>query len=121
MILELKSMEGIMLTIALDLLFPLPYYIGLEIRQLHRKTTKQHWKRERQVTGQCDPSCASLVVALQGVANGTWKNVGLGKFWQDLEISEVFLISLEVSFLHGLFLLFLSVETFYQRVSGSDF
>ena len=56
-----------------------------------------------------------------GVANGTSKNVGLGKFWQDLEISEVFLISLEVSFLHGLFLLFLSLKTFYQRVSGSDF
>ena len=55
------------------------------------------------------------------VANGTSKNVGLGKFWQDLEISEAFLISLEVSFLHGLFLLFLSLETFYQRVSGSDF
>ena len=55
-----------------------------------------------------------------GVANGTSKNVGLGKFWQDLEISEAFLISLEVSFLHGLFLLFLSLETFYQRVSGSD-
>ena len=35
-------------------------------------------------------------------------------FWQDLKI-------LEVSFLHGLFLLFLSLETFYQRVSGSDF
>ena len=56
-----------------------------------------------------------------GVANGTLKNVGLGKFWQDFEISEAFLISLEVSFLHGLFLLFLSLETFYQRVSGSDF
>ena len=41
-----------------------------------------------------------------GVANSTTKNVGLGKFWQDLEISEAFLISLEVSFLHGLFLLF---------------
>ena len=41
-----------------------------------------------------------------GVANGTSKNVGLGKFWQDLEISETFLISLEVSFFHGLFLLF---------------
>ena len=27
----------------------------------------------------------------------------------------------EVSFFHGLFLLFLSLETFYQRVSGSDF
>ena len=56
-----------------------------------------------------------------GVANGTSKNVGLGKFWQDLEISEVFLISLEVSFFHGLLLLFLSLETFHQRVSGSDF
>ena len=41
-----------------------------------------------------------------GVANGTSKNVGLGKFWQDLEISEAFLISLEVSFLYGLYLLF---------------
>ena len=57
----------------------------------------------------------------EGVANGTSENVGLGKFWQDLEISEAFLISLEVSFLHGLYLLFLSLETFYQRVSGSDF
>ena len=56
-----------------------------------------------------------------GVANGTLKNVSLGKFWQDLEISETFLISLEVSFFHGLFLLFLSLETFHQRVSGSDF
>ena len=34
----------------------------------------------------------------QGVANGTMKNVGLGNFWQDLEISEAFLTSLEVSF-----------------------
>ena len=59
--------------------------------------------------------------SLLGVANGTSKNVGLGKVWQDLEISEAFLISLEVSFLHGLYLLFLSLETFYQRVSGSDF
>ena len=41
-----------------------------------------------------------------GVANGTSKNVGLGKFWQDLEISEAFLLSLEVSFFHGLFLPF---------------
>ena len=37
-----------------------------------------------------------------GVVNGTSKNVGLGKFWQDLEISEAFLTSLKVSFLHGL-------------------
>ena len=62
-----------------------------------------------------------VMLPFVGVANGTTKNVGLGKFWQDLEISEAFLISLEVSFLHGLFLLFLSLETFYQRVSGSDF
>ena len=40
---------------------------------------------------------------------------------QDLEISEAFLTSLEVSFLYGLFLLFLSLETFYQIVLGSDF
>ena len=38
------------------------------------------------------------------MANDTWKNVGLGKFWLDLEISKAFLISLEVSFLHDLFL-----------------
>ena len=42
--------------------------------------------------------------ALKGVANGTSKNVGLRKFCQDLEISEAFMI--EVSFFHGLFLLF---------------
>ena len=40
------------------------------------------------------------------MVNGTSKNVGLRKFWQDLEISEAFLICLEVSFFHGLFLLF---------------
>ena len=56
-----------------------------------------------------------------GVANATLKNLGLRKFWQDLEISEAFLTSLEISFLHGLFLLFLSLESFYQRVSGSGF
>ena len=67
------------------------------------------------------PSYLDHYLRLKGVANGTSKNVGLGKFWQDLEISEAFLISLEVSFLHGLYLLFLSLETFYQRVSGSDF
>ena len=50
------------------------------------------------------------------------KNMGLGKFCQDLEISEAFMISLEVSFFHGLFnFTFLSLETFYQRVSSSDF
>ena len=40
------------------------------------------------------------------MVNGTSKNVGPRKFWQDLEISEAFLKSLEVSFFHGLFLLF---------------
>ena len=55
------------------------------------------------------------------MANSTLKNVGVGKFREDLEISEAFLIGLEVLFLHGLFLLFLSLEIFYQRVSGSDF
>ena len=32
------------------------------------------------------------------MANGTQKILGLGKFWSDLEISEVFLMSHEVSF-----------------------
>ena len=56
-----------------------------------------------------------------GVANGTSKNASLAKFCQDLEISKAFLISLEVSFLRGLIFTFLSLETFYQGVSGSDF
>ena len=73
------------------------------------------WK-SGQVSGLC------IYKPLQGVANGTSKNVGLGKFWQKiLGISDTFLVSLEVSFFHGLFLLFLSLETFHQRVSGSDF
>ena len=72
------------------------------------------------VTG-ISKSTLKQAVAVPGVANGTSKNVGLGKVWQDLEILEAFLISLEVSFFHGLFLLFLSLETFHQRVSGSDF
>ena len=57
---------------------------------------------------------------LLGVANGTSKNVGLGKFWQDLEISEAFLISLEVSFFHGLLLPFWSLGLgFLTRNSAS--
>ena len=32
------------------------------------------------------------------------ENVGLGKVWPDLEISEAFLMGLEVSFLHNFFL-----------------
>ena len=42
----------------------------------------------------------------KGVVNDSLKNVGLRKCWQDREITIAFLISLEVSFLHGLFLLF---------------
>ena len=38
-----------------------------------------------------------VAVTTIGVANGTSKNVGLEKFWQDLEISEAFLVSLVFS------------------------
>ena len=50
------------------------------------------------------------------MAKGTSKNVVLGKFWQDLEISEAFLISLEVSFL-----LFLSLENSLTKSLGLGF
>ena len=40
------------------------------------------------------------------MANFASKNVGLGKFFQDLDISEAFMIRLEVSFFHGLFYFF---------------
>ena len=56
-----------------------------------------------------------------GVANGTSKNVGLGKFWQYLEISEASLISLEALVFAWFVFTFLSLETFHQRVSGSNF
>ena len=61
--------------------------------------------------GLCCTGCI-LDVSVLGVANGTSKNVGLGKFWQDLEIAEAFLISLEVLFLHGLFLHFFESRNF---------
>ena len=70
----------------------------------------------------------NLWILVPGVANGTSKNVGLGKFWQDLEISEAFLISLEVSCFHGLFLLFFESQNvstkslrvgFLTRISAS--
>ena len=71
------------------------------------------------LAGNCD---TYTVYAHVGVANGTSKNVGLRKFCQDLEISKAFLISLEVPFfLYSLIFTFLSLETFYQGVSGSDF
>ena len=56
-----------------------------------------------------------------GVANGTLKNVGLGKFWQDLEIFKAFLISLEVLFLHGLFSPFFECRNFLLRSLGLGF
>ena len=51
------------------------------------------------------------------VANGTSKNVGLGKFCQDLEISKAFLLSLEVSFLHGSFFSFFESRNFFTKES----
>ena len=57
----------------------------------------------------------------RGVANSTSKSVGLGKFWQDLEISKAFLISLEVSFLHGLIFTFLESRNFLPRSLGLGF
>ena len=58
---------------------------------------------------------------LVGVANGTSKNVGLREFWQDLEISKAFLISLEVSFLHGLLLPFFESLNFLPKSLGLGF
>ena len=55
------------------------------------------------------------------VVIGTSKNVSLGKFWQDLEIFKAFSVSLEVSFLHGLFRHLFESRDVYQRVSGLDF
>ena len=84
-----------------------------------------HFDIDRNVWTAYCRSGNSVHLLSRTIRGGEWYlekiNVGLGKFRQDLEISEAFLISLEVSFLHGLFLLFLSLETFYQRVSGSDF
>ena len=56
-----------------------------------------------------------------GVGNRSSKNVTLGKFWQDLEILKAFLISLEVSFLHGLFLPFFESQNFLPRSLGPGF
>ena len=48
------------------------------------------------------------------VWNGTSINMGLGKFWPDLEISEAFLMGLEVSFL-GAFWVSVSSIFFFCR------
>ena len=42
-------------------------------------------------------------------------------FVRSLEISEAFMISLEVSFFHGLFLLFLSLKNFLPKSLGLRF
>ena len=55
------------------------------------------------------------------MANGTSKNVSLGEFWQDLEISETFLISLEVSFFHGLYFTFFESRNFSPKSLGLGF
>ena len=58
-------------------------------------------------------------------ANGTSKNVGLGKILTgSRNLGSVFdksALGLEELSLHGLFLLFMSLETFYQRVSARIF
>ena len=55
------------------------------------------------------------------MANGTSKNASLGEFWQDLEISETFLISLEVSFSHGLYFTFFESRNFSPKSLGLGF
>ena len=57
MTLELGSLEGITLTGYARPPFSFPLNVGLEFEQFRRKTiTKQHWKRERQVSEWYDPS-----------------------------------------------------------------
>ena len=56
-----------------------------------------------------------------GVANGTLKNVGLRKFWQDLEMSEMFLISLGVSFFSWFVFTFFESGNFSPRSLGLGF
>ena len=52
-----------------------------------------------------------------GVANGTFKIVGFGKFWYGLEISAVFVLCLEVSFARCFF--YLGVTDFFRKVLES--
>ena len=62
-----------------------------------------------------------LAVTTIGVANGTSKNVGLRKFWQDLEISEAFLISLKVSFFSWFAFTFFESRNFSPKSLGLGF
>ena len=52
------------------------------------------------------------------VPRKTWVSENFGRISKS---RKRFLISLEVSFLHGLIFTFSSLETSYQGVSGSDF
>lgn len=71
-----------------------------------------------EVTAASPDLCNYLV---SRVANGTLKNVGIRKFWQHLKIVKAFLISLEVSFLHGLFLSLFESRNFLPRSFGPGF
>ena len=70
--------------------------------------TKAGERETRQKSVSLPPKVGELASLHLGVANGTSKNVGLGKIWVgSRNISpKAFLISLEVSFLHGLFYVF---------------
>ena len=61
--------------------------------------------------------CGSML----GVANGTSKNVGLGKFWQDLEISEAFLTSFEISVFAWFVFTFFESRKFLPKSFGLGF
>ena len=68
MTLDPESIEGKTLTCCVRPRFPFPLNVGLELGQFHRKTiTKQHWKRERQVSEQRDPSEVSLIVNMHNL------------------------------------------------------
>ena len=56
-----------------------------------------------------------------GVANGTSKNVGLGKFWQDLEISEAFLIKSRSLVFAWFVLTFFESRNFLPKSLGLGF
>ena len=56
------------------------------------------------------------------MANGLLKMLGLSKFSSDLEISEAFVLSLGISFLHSLRVFFApQSRIFVLIVLGSDF
>jgi len=49
--------EDVVIGITMPNVLSLPFHVGLEIEQIHKKTnTKQHWKGEWEVPELCDPS-----------------------------------------------------------------